>query len=173
MDSEVNLYSERAAAYRSACTRLGSLALALDRCKMQFAPNDWASCTTCLTRRHEAFLKRAATFPLTALRAECLFGRWKFAPTQVGLGARSLATARALWLLDLGHTLIAVHGPSPQAQGFVDQLSHPFCRDSLSFLSLRVTCGDPPLLFLVPLQSVLIVATASWLNVKETIVSLW
>ena len=31
----------------------------------------------------------------------------------------------------------------------VDQLSHQFCQVSLSLFSLRVTCGDPPLLFSV------------------------
>ena len=64
-----------------------------------------------------------------------------------------------------------VHGPSPHAPCLVDQLSHQFCRVSLSLFSLRVTCGDPPDCFLCALLSALSCVTASWLKVKESIIS--
>ena len=59
----------------------------------------------------------------------------------------------------------------PYAPCYVDQLSLQFCRVSLSLFSLRGTCGDPAVV-LSTLQSVLSVATASWLKLKESIISL-
>ena len=57
-----------------------------------------------------------------------------------------------------------VHGPPSHAPCIVDQLSHQFCRVSLCLFSLRVTCADPPAVVLSSLQSILSVATASWLS---------
>ena len=64
-----------------------------------------------------------------------------------------------------------VHGPPSRAQNIVDQLSHQFCHVGPHLFSLRVTCGDPPAVVLSFLQSVLSVATTSWLKVKESILN--
>ena len=56
-----------------------------------------------------------------------------------------------------------VHGPSPHAPCLVDQLSHQFCRVSLSLFSLRVTCGDPLDCFLCALLSASSCVTASFM----------
>ena len=81
--------------------------------------------------------------------------------------------ASKAYLLRIKLAFAVVHGPSPHAPRFVDQLSHQFCRVSISLFSLRVTCGDPRAVVLSSLQSVLNVVTASLLKVKETIISLW
>ena len=64
--SEQALDDEQAALFRSACMRLGYVAL--DRPEIQFAAKECARGMSCPTQRHLSLLKRAARFTLIAPR---------------------------------------------------------------------------------------------------------
>ena len=89
----------------------------------------------------------------------------------LSLHQRPRAHAQVTWL-SASQRRAAVHRPPSQAPCPTGQLSHQFCRSSPSSFSLRVTCTHLTVV-LGALLSVLSFVAASWLKVKESIISLW